>query len=89
MGKKISDVMAYEDDKEYNEAVAEAVKGGVKKTLKTGRKAKRNERKIGDMSIRGLLWYVVFWRLFVPNHALIAWTTLFATNALWIVKVVH
>lgn len=85
MGKKISDVMSYEDDdKEYNEAVAEAVKGGVKKTLRTGRKTKRNERKIGDLSFGQLIWYALFWKLFVPHYAVIV-TVAFAAETTLVV----
>lgn len=85
MGKKISDVMSYEDDdKEYNEAVKEALKGGVKKTLQNGRKEKRNMRKIGDMSFGQLIWYALFWKLFVPHYAVIV-TLAFAAETTLVV----
>ena len=86
--KKATEAMDYEDDEvDFKELLTP--KPSVKKTVKNLRRDKREQRKLADLSVMGLVWYVLFWRLFVPNHAVIAWTALFATNTLWIVKVLH
>jgi hypothetical protein len=85
MGKAIADVMSYEDDRDFPELLEGK---SVKKTLKGARKTKRNERKVGDMSFSGLIWYAFFWKLFVPHYAVIVTLALTAETALVVVKLV-